>query len=567
VETFKTKKMKKIYLSAIAIFACSVMSAQTAFWTNTSYKGAFPITDNTPATDWTSGWANWDPENVNYGATTTTISANIATSTTLSGIVHLVNNVAVTNNSTLTILPGTIIRGDKATKSCLIISAGSKIMAQGTAAQPIIFTSNESIAAGRAGGDWGGLIILGNGIINTACATCTSSSIKTNYIEGFATTFPEILYGGNNNADNSGVLSYVRIEFAGVALSATPNSEINGLTMGGVGSGTKIDHVQVSFCGDDSFEWFGGAVDAKWIIAFRGLDDDFDTDFGHVGRVQFGLAIRDKDISDAPDASNCFESDNFNPGLGRLPLTRTIFSNMTSIGPKRDGTVALPPGEKFERAMFTRRNTAIHIHNSIFTGWEKGWDLNGATTADNYVSTTDTGIVQNVIMSTDIIYSFLGQPLATMQAYATVRNIDTINTTAQINFVNGFPLALETTPDYRLNTASTAASGASFTNTIFGGTFVGINNVTNFSDKIVRVYPNPTADVTTLVIETLTNSSLNVNIYDINGKLVASPVVNQNLSIGENTFTFNTSNLNNGVYFVTLNSNNGKETVKLVVSK
>ncbi len=559
--------MKKIYLLAIAIFACSVMSAQTAFWTNTSYKGAFPITDNTPATDWTNGWTNWDPENVNYGATTTTISANIVTSTTLSGIVHLVNNVAVTNNSTLTILPGTIIRGDKATKSCLIITRGAKIMAQGTAASPIIFTSNESIVNGRAPGDWGGLVILGNGIINTACATCTASSIKENYIEGFATTFPEILYGGNNNADNSGVLSYVRIEFSGVALSATPNSELNGLTMGGVGSGTKIDHIQCSFIGDDSFEWFGGAVDGKWLISFRSLDDDFDTDFGHVGRVQFGLIVRDKDISDAAGDSNGFESDNFNPGLGRLPLTKTVFSNITSIGPKRDGTVALPVGEKFERGIFTRRNTAIHIHNSLLTGWEKGWDLNGSTTADNYVSTTDTGIVQNVVISSDILYSLIGQPLATMQAYATIRNIDTTITSAGIGFVNGFPTALETTPDYRLISASPVAAGASFTNAIFGGTFVGINNITNFSDKIVSVYPNPTADVTTLVIDAVNASSLNVNIYDINGKLIASPVVNQNLSIGENIFTFNTSNLNNGVYFVTLNSNNGKETVKLVVSK
>ncbi|MBA3681814.1 MAG: T9SS type A sorting domain-containing protein [Bacteroidetes bacterium] len=559
--------MKKIYLSAIAIFASSVLSAQTAFWTNTSYKGAFPITDNTPATDWTNGWTNWDPENVNYGATTTTISANIVTSTTLSGIVHLVNNVAVTNNSTLTILPGTIIRGDKATKSCLIITRGAKIMAQGTAANPIIFTSNESIANGRAPGDWGGLVILGNGIINTACATCTASATKENYIEGFATTFPEILYGGNNNADNSGVLSYVRIEFSGVALSATPNSELNGLTMGGVGSGTKLDHIQCSFIGDDSFEWFGGAVDAKWLISFRSLDDDFDTDFGHQGRVQFGLIVRDKDISDAAGDSNGFESDNFNPGIGRLPLTKTVFSNITSIGPKRDGTVSLPVGEKFERAMFTRRNTAISIHNSLFTGWEKGWDLNGTTTADNYLSATDSGAVQNAVISTDVLYSLIGQPLATMQAYATIRNIDTTITSAGIGFVSGFPTALETTPDYRLISASPVSSGASFTNTVFGGTFVGINNITTFSDKIVSVYPNPASDVATLVIDAISTSVLNVSVYDLNGKLVASPVVDQTLQSGENTFTINTSNLNNGVYFVTLSSNNGKETVKLVVSK
>lgn len=558
--------MKKIYLSVFAVAASAFMSAQT-FWSYTSYRGAFPVTDNTPATDWTSGWANWDPENTNYGTPTTVVSSNITSNTTWSGIVQIVNNVAVTNNAVLTIQPGTVIRGDKASKSCLIITAGAKIMAQGTAASPIVFTSNETVAAGRASGDWGGLIILGKGIVNTACATCGTSP-NTNYIEGFTSTFPEILYGGNNNADNSGVLSYVRIEFAGVALSATPNSEINGLTLGGVGSGTQIDHVQVSFSGDDSFEWFGGAVDCKYLVAFRGLDDDFDTDFGYSGRVQFGLIIRDKDISDAAGDSNGFESDNFNPGIGRLPLTKAVFSNITCIGPKRDGSVALPAGEKFERAIFTRRNTSISIYNSLFTGWEKGWDLNGSTTADNYLGTVDSARVQNIVLSADMGVNLTGQAPATMQSYATSHSIDTVMTSAQIGFVNGYPAALETTPDYRLSSNSPVAAGASFTNTaIFGLDFVGVKNQTTFTDKMVSVYPNPASDKATLVIDAINASSLDINILDIHGKVVAAPVLNQNLSIGENIFTINTENLNTGVYFVTLTSNNGKETVKLVVNK
>lgn len=560
--------MKKIYLSAIALFATTLVSAQT-FWTYTPYKGAFPVTDGLTginSNDWTGGWANWDPENTNYGTPTTIVSSNITTNTTWSGIVQIVNNVAVTNNAVLTIQPGTVIRGDKATKSCLIITTGAKIMAQGTAASPIVFTSNEPIASGRANGDWGGLIILGKGLVNTACATCATSP-NTNYVEGFTSTFPEILYGGNNNADNSGILSYVRIEFAGVALSATPNSEINGLTMAGVGSGTQIDHIQVSFSGDDSFEWFGGAVDGKYLISFRGLDDDFDTDFGHQGRVQFGLIIKDKDISDAAGDSNGFESDNFNPGIGRLPLTKTIFSNITCIGPKRDGSVALPAGEKFERAIFTRRNTAISIYNSLFTGWEKGWELNGSTTADNYLSTPDSAVVQSIVLTADMNINLLGQAPATMQSYATSHSIDTVMTAAQISFVNGYPAALETTPDYRLSNSSPVASGSSFTNTIFGNTFTGIRNVTTFTNKMVTVYPNPAADKATLVIDALNEASLNISIVDINGRLVSTPVMNQNLSVGENVFTISTDNLNNGVYFVTLNSDNGKETVKLIVNK
>lgn len=561
----KQEKMKKIYLSAIALVASSMLSAQ-AFWTATSYKGAFPVTDNTPATNWTDSWCNWDPENTNYPATTTTISANIATSTTLSGVVHLVNNVAVTNNSTLTILPGTIIRGDKATKSCLIITRGSKIMAQGTATAPIIFTSNETVANGRGPGDWGGIVILGNGVINTACTSCTVQPFKENYVEGFTTNFPEILYGGTTNNESSGVFSYVRIEFSGVALSATPNSELNGLTMGGVGQGTKIDHVQCSFIGDDAFEWFGGNVDAKYLVSFRCLDDDFDTDFGWQGRVQFGLIVRDKDISDAAGDSNGFESDNFNPGIGRLPLTQGVFSNITSIGPKRDGSVALPPTEKFERAIFARRNTAISIHNSIFVGWEKGLEINGATTADNYLNSPDTADMENLIISDDVPRSFTGQTYSVMQTYASARNIDTTKTAAQINFVNGFPTALETTPDYRLNAASTASAGASFTNTTFSGGFTNLANTTKESFTTINLYPNPSKGSSTLYINSKINGAISVNVIDISGKVVLIPAMDQELNIGSNYVTVDTQSLSNGIYFVTLTTGLSKETVKLIVN-
>jgi hypothetical protein len=557
--------MKKFYLTISAFIATALAIAQP-FWTSTNYKGAFPVTDNTPATDWTNGWAEWDPENINYPTPTTTISSNIVTSTTLSGVVHLKNIVSVTGNSTLTILPGTIIRGDKATKSCLIITRGSAINAQGNATSPIVFTSNETVANGRANGDWGGLIILGNGIINTACATCTTNSSKENYVEGFATNFPEILYGGNNNNESSGILSYVRIEFAGVPLSATPNSEINGLTMGAVGSGTKLDHIQVSFSGDDSFEWFGGAVDAKYLISFRGLDDDFDTDFGHCGRVQFGLIIRDKDISDAAGDSNGFESDNFNPGLGRLPLTKTVFSNITNVGPRRDGTAVLPPGEKFERAFFTRRNTAISVHNSIALGWEKGWDLNGSSTADNYLNSSDSASFQSIDFTSDIIATFLGQSTATMQTYATSKSIDTTKTISQISFVNGFPSLLNNQPDFRLNAASTASAGASFTSSVFTGGFVNIESKQILNTTQTILFPNPSNDEINLIVNTSSVSLTNISIFDVTGKLVLPIVTNRNLNLGENNFNVNVNNLSNGIYFVVIKTINGTENIKFVVA-
>lgn len=569
--------MKKIYLSAAALLACTLMNAQ-AFWTPVTYKGAFPITDNTPATDWTSSWANFDPENTNYGTTTSTLTGNVTTNQTLSGIVYLDGFVYVTNNAVLTIQPGTIIRGknDAVTPGVLLITRGAKIMAQGTAANPIVFTSNETVANGRNPGDWGGLVICGNGVVNTGGI---SQNPNVSKIEGFLTTVPEHYYGGTNNADNSGVLSYVRIEFAGISLNpAVQNAEINGLTLGGVGSGTQIDHVQVSFSGDDSFEWFGGAVDAKYLVAYRGTDDDFDCDFGFQGRVQFGLGVKDPNISDVAitsGESNGFEVDNNGTApYFALPLTKPVFSNMTMVGAKRDGTGVIPGGDKHEAGMHLRRNTAIRIFNSLFLGFEKGWRLQAAVTKDNFdaPSTADSvGVVANTNITPDIAATYITDgttiPQTWYHAYSTTNSNDTVTTVAQIDFVNGFPASLASTPNFRLKATTTVGTGASFSHPVFSGQVTGIRNTTNFSDKIVSVYPNPTADVTTLVIDAVNASALNVNIYDINGKLVASPVVNQNLSIGENTFTFNTSNLNNGVYFVTLNSNNGKETVKLVVSK
>ena len=253
--------MKKIYMTIAAGLLSTTLSAQ-GFWEAVPYLGAFPVTDNTPATDWTDSWANFDPENTVYPATTSTVSTDITSNTTWSGVILLQNKVFVKNNATLTIQPGTIIRGDLATQGTLIITRGAKIIAEGTAANPVVFTSNEAIGD-RAEGDWGGLVILGKARNNQPGGIAN--------IEGL-TVSTDTEFGGSDDADNSGSLKYVRIEFPGIPLQ--PNKEINGLTFGSVGSATQVDYVQVSFSGDDSFEWFGGTVNCKHLIAYRGLDDD-----------------------------------------------------------------------------------------------------------------------------------------------------------------------------------------------------------------------------------------------------------------------------------------------------
>lgn len=455
--------MKKIYTLLTALCLGSFAMAQDAFWTPTTYRGAFPVTDNTPATDWTAGWSNFDPENTAYPATVTTVSADITTNTTWSGVVKLMNKVYVKNNATLTIAPGTIIRGDKLTQGSLIITRGAKIIADGTAANPIVFTSNEAVGA-RNEGDWGGLILLGLAKNNQPGGVAN--------IEGIVPT-TDSQYGGNFDNDNSGILRYVRVEFAGIALE--PNKEINGITFGSVGNQTIVDYVQVTFSGDDSFEWFGGTVNCKHLIAYRGLDDDFDCDFGFRGKVQFALSIRDKDISDAPGDSNAFECDNDAAGSTAQPKTRPIFSNVTLVGPKGNGTTALPTGEKFEKAFRLRRNSAVSVLNSLVTGWEKGLSIEGAPVVANLNG--DTMVFVNNILTnfaipswsannTNTVLNSGGATTAWYNSWWGLDGNDSTQTLAQVNWVNLFP-ALGVTPDARLGAGSVAATGATFLNPVF----------------------------------------------------------------------------------------------------
>jgi hypothetical protein len=463
LQQIKFKKMKKIYTLLTALCLGSVAMAQDAFWTPTTYRGAFPVTDNTAATDWTSGWANFDPETTVYPATVTTVSADITTNTTWSGVVKLMNKVYVKNNATLTIAPGTIIRGDKVTQGTLIITRGAKIIADGTAANPIVFTSNEAVGA-RNEGDWGGLVILGLAKNNQPGGVAN--------IEGIVPT-TDSQFGGNFDNDNSGILRYVRVEFGGIALE--PNKEINGITFGSVGNQTIVDYVQVTLSGDDSFEWFGGTVNCKHLIAYRGLDDDFDCDFGFRGKVQFALSIRDKDLYDAPGDSNAFECDNDAAGSTAQPKTRPVFSNVTLVGAKGNGTTALPAGEKFEKAFRLRRNSAVSVLNSLVTGWEKGLSIEGAPVVANLNG--DTMVFVNNILTnfaqpawstnnTNTVLNSGGSTTAWYNSWWGVEGNDSTASLAQVNWVNLFT-ALGVTPDARLAAGSVAATGATFMNPVF----------------------------------------------------------------------------------------------------
>lgn len=265
----------------------------------------------------------------------------------LSGFVY------VDSTYKLTIPAGTVILGEKSTKGALIIKRGAKIIAQGTATNPIIFTSQQP-AGLRAAGDWGGIII---------CGSAPNNQSTNVVIEGGVDAY----YGGSNSADSSGVLCYVRIEFPGVPFQ--PNNEINGLTCGSVGSKTKIDHVMVSYSGDDAFEFFGGSVNCSHLIAYKTLDDDFDTDFGYSGKLQFGVSVRDPFIADQ-SRSESFESDNDAGGSWNNPRTTAVFSNFTLVGPKQNNSDVVNSLHFY--AVHHRRSSKMSIFNSLFLGYNAG---------------------------------------------------------------------------------------------------------------------------------------------------------------------------------------------------
>lgn len=529
-----------------------------AFWTETKYRGAFNVTDNTSKTDWTDGWANFDPENTPYGATTTTVSSDVTTNTTWSGIVKLENKIYVKNGATLTIAPGTIIRGDKTTQGTLIITKGAKINASGTKENPIVFTSNQAVGS-RAEGDWGGVILLGKAINN-------QPGSKAN-IEGI-TPSVDTEFGGTDDTDSSGILKFVRIEFAGIALQ--PNKEVNGLTFGSVGSKTAVDYVQVSFSGDDSFEWFGGTVDCKHLIAYRGLDDDFDTDFGYRGRVQFGLIVRDAELSDAAGDSNGFESDNDAAGSSAKPLTSAVFSNITMVGPKGNGTITLPNGEKFEKAFRIRKNSSISVFNTVAIGWEKGLSIEGSAVEDNLIGDTMTfanNTLVNFANKTNVVTATPGF----YQPWFGPNNNDTTTVISDVKWIDLF-LDLGTKIDARLAEGSKIATTADFTSKKFVGGLkkegegsASISDLTTIGSDAI-IYPNPMNQSGVLSFNLPATTTLNVFMYDITGKVVAN-IFDGTLEAGENKLTINTSSIETGIYLIAISNGVSTETIRLAVEK
>jgi hypothetical protein len=593
--------MKKHFLSiaGILVLTVQVLQAQTDFkLTATSYVGALPAD---AGSDWTAGWTNWDPKNTNYPAPTdvTTLDGmsaalpvpgelNITGTLTLDATkVYLLKGFIVVRSGGKLVIPaGTIIRcqSDLSTTpknyASIVVERGGRIEIDGTANNPVVITSAKAVGQ-RERGDWGGLLIAGRSSHNlfTQADNVQMEGFNNVSFDGTLANF-----GGTIPNDNSGFVRFLRVEFAGLAFEV--NKEINAITLGAVGSATEIHHIQTSFSNDDSFEWFGGTVNSSHLIAFKGTDDDFDTDNGYSGLSQFGIALRDSAYYDPTyslpsggSTSEGFESDNEASGTANVALrTNAVFSNYTMLGPVPVGSTYNSMNSvtkaAFRRGARIRRNSSLRVVNSIFMGYRNFVMIDGDSCVRNTnyagalalvtpntavnVQKNQISFANNLIVSTDAAFTSTTDTTANglvevaraagsinkrnaidawvRQSGALANSINPVAFTTGTVLVN--PLAASTTPDFRPVSGSPALSGANFLNNPVLVNLVPTQDIFT-APAAIPVYPNPIAGGALYFGRQVVSFGL----FDMNGKLVKHGFDTDHVLI---------DGLATGVYFIQL---------------
>ena len=339
---------------------------------------------------------------------TVTLSGSIAANRTLTPDTNYVLRgfVYVNSGATLTINAGTKIVGDTtALGSALFVLRGARIVANGTEAAPVVFTSQRS-AGNRSPGDWGGLVIVGNARANRTGNIIVEGSNGS--VVG-ANSAGTIYTGGTVDTDNSGTLRYVRVEFAGYA--TLTDAELNSFTFAAVGSGTTVEYVQALAGLDDNFEWFGGSVNGKYLVSYESGDDHFDGSEGYRGLNQFLIGLQTTFITPRPGAGAVstdpqgFEIDGCNGGGCVAPsganaqsagrddglYNMNVFANFTMIGTPTGVTV---PGSGGVGAVL-RRGTGGYYLNGVIARWPRaGISLRDSTSNNRFQ--VDSLIVRNL---------------------------------------------------------------------------------------------------------------------------------------------------------------------------
>ena len=579
--------------------------AGDAFFTTVDYKGAFP---EFAAGMWMTGWSTLarnghlkdltQPNTVLVNDNSIQPCMNV---TWTKDNVYIVDGLTfVEDCATLTIEAGTVVkftpRPDLGNPSALVIARGGKIIAQGTATAPIIFTAESDDVTKptdlgpKDNALWGGLVILGKGI------TQKNGNAIVN-VEGIPTTEPRGVYGGTDNTDNSGILKYVSIRHGGRLLAS--GSELNGLTLGGVGSGTTLEYIEIYANSDDGIEFFGGAPNLKYAVVAFAEDDSYDWDEVYTGKGQFWFSIQRDDIADAGGELDGTTPDDL------TPYSNPKVFNWTHIGSGSSATAANPIGWNL------RAGTAGTIANSVLT------EMKGKLieVQDKAVGVNDA-YAKLVSGELKILNNVLYRPGGTMNAGTT--GIIRVSSTAEDAPANALINHLTTNKNSLLNPnlvsinrnqqelldpracpdaaayiterAPLPANDPFFSLVNFKGAFdsewdkLWIRNWTALDrnnhlvkapktcavateDEIklrdnVKIYPNPTSDI--FIIESTLDSDVRAQIFDINGKQVSVEMMiekNKNRKVSVGT-------LSSGLYIILLTNETGDRIAKkLVVEK
>lgn len=507
---------------------------------------------------------------------------------TANNVYLLDGTVYLEAGATLNIEAGTVIKGKAKNPgeapSALIISRGATINATGTAQDPIIFTAENDNLTGNLDetnrGLWGGLAILGYGRASKAGADSFQ-------VEGIAGVEPRALMGGYNNADNSGTLRYVSIRYAGFEIG--PGDELNGLTLGAVGSGTTLEYIEVFAGSDDGIEFFGGAPNLKYAAVAFCDDDSYDWDLGFRGKGQFWFAINAEDTG-----NQLFEVDGASPDAAAIWSKPTVF-NATLIGSGAANTT----NPKAEYLLF-RDATGGTLANSII------FDLNGkglevedlGSGIDSYQRMLDDSLV----IANSVWFGFkagntldtTGFLLATGGAGTDDDCSDLINHLAgNGNAVTNPGLVsvgrfanqmLDPRPDGTVNEITTGLAAYPndpfFTQVSYKGAFepntadwmrgwttldkhgylANISSIVENANQGFQIAPNPSNHAFTLQLNEVPAQGTTLNLQDINGKVVLS------MELTAQQTEVNVANLANGVYFAQIENASGTNTVKVVVT-
>ena len=484
--------------------------------------------------------------------------------------------VFVDSTATLTIEAGTVIKGkpgEGADASALIVARGGKIFANGTEQNPIIFTAlsddvNDPFDLTQDDrGLWGGLIVLGRATINVAGGE--------EQIEGIPVNEPRGAYGGQNDADNSGSLSYISVRHGGSNIGA--NNEINGVTFGGVGSGTEVHHIEVFANADDGYEWFGGTVNTKYLVSAFNGDDSFDWDEGFRGKGQFWFAVQSATVG-----NSAFECDGGTTPEDGEPYAIPLLSNITAIGSGKTGANA-----KNTPLLNLRDNSGGKFYNSIFMDG-RGYAVN----VEDLESGEDSrSRLENddLVFQNNLWFDFTSGIADTENGQQFL--VDYLTTEANVNeVVDPMLTAISRTDDATLDPRPMAGSPAFsnvkdlgddwYTTTNYRGAFgsgAGSNwlanwtflwageLVTSVNEEIIAgvdtksglIFPNP-ASLNAVVRFNVTNSlPVSISIVNATGMTVATVAAGETFPMGINEVNLETASFASGAYMVVITGVDG----------